>query len=319
MTIPDIGNKISVCLLTYNHVGVIESTLKSILDQTVHNYDIVVSDDCSTDGTWERILEVAKTDARIRPLQTPHNLKMPGNANFAVSQSDRPYIALLHHDDIYRKDLLEKWAENLECYPGVGFVFNPYDVSHAERIYGRKFENECLNGQWFLERCLFTHWGCPVRGTAMIRRTYWNKVGGMREQFDLVSDVDLWMRLSRISQVGYVPEPLISLRALRPDYYPELYNENRFNWRRKLLVYEIHASNRLSYFSQKTFEGKLQWWKFRLKLSCETLMWLCYGVVRKKRRNEILRCSAESVSTYDLWPLRIFRHMLQLMVGSTEC
>ena len=313
-----IGNKISVCLLTYNHVGVIESTLKSILNQTINSYEVIVSDDCSTDGTWERILEVAKADSRIRPFQTPYNLKMPGNANFAVSRSERPYIALLHHDDLYRRDLLEKWAENLERYADVGFVFNPYDVSHAERAYGRKLKKEYLNGQWFLERCLFANWGCPVRGTAMIRRSYWNKVGGMREQFDLVSDVDLWMRLSRVSQVGYVPEPLISVRALRPDYYPELYNESRFSWRRKILVYEVHASNRLSHFSLKTLEGKLQWWKFRFKLSCETLMWLCYGIVRKKRRNEILEHSSESVTTYDLWLLCKFRHMLQLKFHPTE-
>lgn len=105
-----IGENVSVCLLTYNHAEVIESTLRSILDQTITGYEVIVSDDCSTDGTWERILELAAGDARIKPVRTPHNMGMPGNANFAVAQSGRPYIALLHHDDLYRKDLLEKWA-----------------------------------------------------------------------------------------------------------------------------------------------------------------------------------------------------------------
>ena len=48
----DIGSKISVCLLTYNHVDVIGSTLESILDQTITDYEVIVSDDCSTDETW---------------------------------------------------------------------------------------------------------------------------------------------------------------------------------------------------------------------------------------------------------------------------
>ena len=97
-----IGEKISVCLLTYYHVKAIESTLQSILDQTITGYEVIVSDDCSTDGTWERILELAAKDARIQSIRTPHNMGMPGNANFAVSQSIRPYIALFHHDDLYR-------------------------------------------------------------------------------------------------------------------------------------------------------------------------------------------------------------------------
>ena len=305
-----LGQKISVCLLTYNHVGLVKTTLQSILDQTIDGYEVIVSDDCSTDGTWESILAVAQTDSRIRPFQTPRNMKMPGNANFAISHSDRPYIALLHHDDLYRRDLLQKWAENLERYPGVGFVFNPYDVSHAQRIYGRRFKAECMDGRRFLEKRLLTRWGCPVRGTAMIRRTCWDEVGGMRDRFDLVSDVDLWMRLAKIAQVGYVPETLISLRVARPDYYPDLYNESKFNWIRKLLVYEIHAANRLSHFSCNTFVGKMRWWEFRLRLSFETMFWLCYGVVRKKRRSEILKPSAHSVTTYDLWPVHVLRNII---------
>ena len=106
----NIGEKISVCLLTYNHVEVIESTLRTILEQTITGYEVIVSDDCSDDGTWERILALAAADVRIKPMRTPHNMGMPGNANFSVAQSDRPYIALLHHDDLYREDLLEKWC-----------------------------------------------------------------------------------------------------------------------------------------------------------------------------------------------------------------
>src|ERR1019366_718291 len=175
----DIGENISVCLLTYNHANVIDSTLGSILDQTITGYEIIVSDDCSTDGTWERILEISRKDQRIKPIRTPQNLGMPGNANFAVGHSERPYIALLHHDDLYREDLLEKWAGVLERHAGVSFVFNRYDSSAPERrggspFYGRQptQNGECFDGLWFLERFLLSQWGCPVRGTALIRKAW---------------------------------------------------------------------------------------------------------------------------------------------------
>src|SRR5438445_9426258 len=232
---PNVGQKISVCLLTYNHVEVIESTLRSILDQTITGYEVIISDDCSTDGTWERILEVAAEDVRVKPVRTLRNWGMPGNANFAVAQSDRPYIALLHHDDLYRKDLLEKWAGVLERYWDVGFVFNPYDVPNAEHHYGERFSSERLDGRYFLEQHLFKKWGCPVRGTAMIRRSAWDAIGGMREQFNLLADVDMWMRLSRIGAVGYVPEPVIEPRHQRPDYYPDIYIGKHWHWKRQTI------------------------------------------------------------------------------------
>jgi hypothetical protein len=85
----------------------------------------------------------------------------------------------------------------------------------------------------------------------------WDRVGGMREEFNLIADVDLWMRLSVVSQVGYVPEPVIYVRELRPDYYPDTYTLKRFHWSRLVLLYEIHASNRLNYLGIKTLKGRL--------------------------------------------------------------
>ena len=304
----DIGEKISVCLLAYNHVGVIESTLRSILDQTISGYEVIVSDDCSTDGTWERILELATEDARIKPVRTPRNMGMPGNANFAVARSDRPYIALLHHDDLYRKDLLEKWAGVLDRHPDAAFVFNPYGVFESDFIYEESMPGECIDGKWLLERYLFPCWGCLVRGTAMIRREAWERVGGMREQFGLLADVDMWMRLAMRWRVGYVPDPVIAVRNQRPSYYPDIYGGNGWSWRRQRYLYEIHASNRLDYLNLNTTGGRLRWWSFRLKLGYETTKWLIYAVVREK--SEMIASSHESVTQYDLWPLRMLRRML---------
>ena len=310
----NIGAKISVCLLTYNHVEVIESTLKTVLDQTIEGYEVIVSDDCSNDGTWERILELAAKDARIKPVRTPHNMGMPGNSNFAVSQSVRPYIALLHHDDLYRQDLLEKWSAVLERHPDVSFVFNPYGVYESDFIYQDTMPGECIDGDWFLENYLFPRWGCVVRGTAMIRREAWEQVGGMREQFGLLADIDMWMRLAMRWSVGYVPEPVIVVRHQRPSYYPDIYSGNSWSWQRQRFIYEIHALNRLAYLSLNTLSGRLQWWGFRLKLNLETIKWLIYAVVRK--RAEMITSSQDSVTPYDLLPLRVLRYMLQRFFSS---
>ena len=307
----NIGAKISVCLLTYNHIAVIESTLTTILDQTISGYEVIVSDDCSTDGTWERILELAAADARIKPVRTPGNLGMPGNANYAAAQSDRPYIALLHHDDLYRKDMLEKWADVLDRHEDAAFVFNPYGVYQSDFIYQEAMPGECIDGHWLLDQYLLPRWGCAVRGTAMIRRSAWDKVGGMREQFGLLSDVDLWMRLAMRWHVGYVAEPVITVRHQRPEDYPDDYKEANWSWRRQRFLYQIHAANRLAYYNLNKLTGRLKWLGFRLRLSRETAKWLLYAVVRRKPT--MITSSHDSVTPYDLWPLRLLRWALQKM------
>lgn len=305
----EIGEKISVCVLTYNHVDLIESTLKSILDQTISGYEVIVSDDCSTDGTWECVLELAAKNPQIKPIQTPHNMKMPGNANFAVSQSTRPYIALLHHDDLYRKDLLEKWVRVIEQDTGVAFVFNQYGVYESSYVHAEAIPNGRVDGHWLLENYLFPNWGCAVRGTAMIRREAWENVGGMREQFDLLADVDLWMRLSMHWAVGYVPEPIIMVRQQRPNYYPDIYKENAWSWHRQRFLYEIHAANRKEYYRLDTPSGLWKWWLFRTRLSLETAKWLSYAVVRHKWY--MIESCMDSATRYDQAWLRVFRQLVR--------
>lgn len=308
-----IGEKIAVCLLTYNHVDVIESTIKSVLTQTVTGYEVIVSDDCSTDGTWERIQALAEEDKRIRPVRTPHNMGMAGNANHAVAQTKRPYIALLHHDDIYREDLLEKWTSVLERNPHTAFVFNPYGVYESDFVYQEPMPGECIDGDWLLNRYLFAQWGCVVRGTAMIRRSAWVQVGGMREHFGLLSDIDLWMRLAKRWSVGYVPEPLIMVRHQRPSYYPAIYAGKEWSWNRRRHLHEIHATNRVEYYDLGTLGGRLRWFGFRLRLNLDTAKWLTYALLRKKW--SMIESSHLSESSFDFGFLSLYRHTLRKLAG----
>ena len=167
---------------------------------------------------------------------------------------------------------------------------------------------EVIDGNWLLTKYLFKYWGCCVRGTAMIRRDSWNAVGGMKEEFGMLADIDLWMRFAMRWKVGYVDEPVITVRHDRPSNYPEAYKENNWSWKRRNILYQIHIENRISYWNITTLVGCIRWIFFRLKLSIETAKWLIYAVIRKK--NYMITTSDESVTKYDLFPLRIFRCIL---------
>lgn len=311
------GKLVSICLLTYNHESVIRSTLETVLDQTLDGYEVIVSDDCSTDGTFAVVEEMAKADPRIRAIRTPRNMGMAGNANFAVAQSERPFIALLHHDDLYRRDLLEQWLDLIEAHEDMTFVFNAYGVEHSDFVYRGDFPPR-IDGRWLLESSLFPQWGCPIRGTAMIRRTDWEEVGGIREQFGLIADIDLWMRLCMRGSVGYVDEPVIVVREARPEDYPDTYTGRQLSgfWKRHRLLYEIHAANRLAYLDLDSIGGRLAWWRFRVRVSLETAKWLGYALVRRKP--VLIATSQESATKYDLSPLPQIRSILQATASGRD-
>jgi glycosyltransferase involved in cell wall biosynthesis len=299
--------KVSVCLLTYNHEHLIAAVLDSILAQTYRDFELIVSDDCSTDGTWDLIRSIARKDPRVHPVRTPRNLGMAGNANFAVGLAAGDYIALVHHDDIVAPTLLEKWLKVAVESGSIGFVFNDYDVrgeaSHATE--GIRFDRR-MDGKRFLCTHLLGRWGCPVRGTALINKSCFDAVGGMREEFSLLADIDLWMRLAARWDIGYVSEPLMRIGWTRPSDYPEDYTA--FSWRRLRILFEIHATNFGAVAPSGPISRRFAWWMFRSRVSAEAAKWLVYAVVRRKRA--MLIRAREGANEYEWWPVRTLRKVI---------
>lgn len=297
--------RVSVCLLAYNHASILADTVRSLLSQTMGDFELILSDDQSTDATWSVIRQLAATDPRVRAVQTPRNLGMAGNANYAVGLASAPYVALLHHDDLYSPELLERWLEVIESSDRIAFVANAYAFFDSPKVDYHGFRRH-HDGRDALERLLFPGWGCPVRGTALIRASAWRALGGMRERFGLIADVDLWMRLAARWDVGYVREPLITVRQERPDDYPEGYV--RWSWPRMRLLYEIHGANRRDYFGSDTLRGRLEMVKYRLRVNADELRWLAYAVAR--RRTDILDDSDNVANEYELPGVVLLRKAL---------
>lgn len=214
--------KVSIVLVTYNRARHLPATLDSLLVQTLGDFELIVSDDCSTDDTRAVCERYAAKDPRLRYRCNPHNLRMPGNLNAALAEVRGEYVAITHDGDVYRPDLLEKWAGALDRHPGAGFVFNAYraEVPGAEDIVYRTELGECTRGRDFLRRVYIPNWGgCPVHGTAMLRRSSLEAVGPFDPAYSANSDVEMWMRLACHFDVAYLPEPLTTLHPREADHY----------------------------------------------------------------------------------------------------
>ena len=105
---------ISVALCTYNGEKFLLEQLESILAQTYKNLEIIIVDDCSTDGTTEIIKAYAEKDKRIKLFQNEVNLGFNKNFEKALGLTSGDYIAISDQDDIWLPQKLQRLLDNIK-------------------------------------------------------------------------------------------------------------------------------------------------------------------------------------------------------------
>jgi len=210
---------VSICLTTYNRGHVLPATIDSLLAQSFGDFELIVSDDCSTDDTAELCRAYQARDPRVRYFRNESNLKMPGNLNAAIGRATGAYVANVHDGDVYRKDLIQKWKAALDENPRAAFVFNQYES--LDRQGNARIDRaplETRRDPHEIARHFFRTFTSCVWGTVMARREAYAKVGPFDASYGFISDVDIWLKLARDHEVAYIAEPLITLTPREPDH-----------------------------------------------------------------------------------------------------
>lgn len=209
---------VSIILTSYNRANVIKETIDSILAQTYNNFELIISDDNSTDNTEAVCREYEKMDKRVKYFKNKINLKMPGNLNAAISKTNGSYIANLHDGDIYRNDLIEKWKNALDKYPDCAFVFNEYYYQRTAHLVLMTANIKAETGKYEVIKNYFETLSSSVWGTCMVRSEAYKKYGLFNPEYGFISDVEMWLKLARYEGYVYIHEPLITLTPREPDH-----------------------------------------------------------------------------------------------------
>ena len=106
--------KVSIVLPTYNGEKFIKESIESVLNQTFEDWELIIVDDCSTDGTLEIIKEYLKKDYRIHLIHNETNRKLPLSLNIGFRKSMGEYLTWTSDDNIYHADAIEKMFLYLE-------------------------------------------------------------------------------------------------------------------------------------------------------------------------------------------------------------
>jgi glycosyltransferase involved in cell wall biosynthesis len=111
--------RLSIGLPVYNGERYLSESLDAILGETYEDFELIISDNASTDGTRDICRRYERADSRIRYLRQPHNIGAAPNHNFVFQQARGELFKWMAADDLYARDLLARCVAALDEHPEV--------------------------------------------------------------------------------------------------------------------------------------------------------------------------------------------------------
>lgn len=201
------SKKVTILIPVYNGERYIAESIKSILDQTYKDFELLIINDGSTDKTND-IIKSFK-DIRIRLIENPKNLGLILTRNKGLKESTGEYIAFLDSDDIAYPSRIEKQITFLEKNQDFGMV------GSWVKIIDEKSKETDIKWKYFLSpnkipfellfNNYFTQSSVIIRKKILQNETY-------REGFAPAEDYDLWVRIAEKTKVWNLPKYLTKYR-----------------------------------------------------------------------------------------------------------
>jgi len=199
--------KVSVIIPAYNAMEFLPETLRSVLEQTFSDFEIVIVNDGSLDGIEQWVC--ALKDSRISLISTI-NRGAAAARNTGIEKSCGEYIAFLDADDLWAVTKLERQVECLDRRATVGLVYAWVEIvdrfgKSTGKLLSPNFEGEVLDR---ILRENFVICG----STPLVRRTCFENVGQFVSGLEPAEDWELWIRIATQYQFAVIKEPLVSYR-----------------------------------------------------------------------------------------------------------
>ena len=197
---------VSVLTTTYNREDFVAEAVESVLASSYGDFEYIIVDDCSKDGTVEILEEYRKLDGRIRFYKNEKNLGDYNNRNKAAGYATRKYIKYLDSDDIMYNHCLQAMVYSMSKFPEAGFGLSAKgdpSVAYPVCLSPRQIYLEHFNGYGHLNR---------APGSAIIQRKAFEAVGGFTGA-RYIGDIELWFTLAQRYSLVKFPVDLYWARS----------------------------------------------------------------------------------------------------------
>lgn len=203
--------RVSVIITSYNQKLYLRETIESVINQTIKLHEIIIADDASTDGSVELIKDyLARYPGWIKGVFQEKNVGIPGNRNAALYQVTGNYVAILDGDDRYLPRNIELQIKALTEHLEAGCVYtNLYFVD--DRGMRTRIRDAALRPSGDLFAYIATGQMGLLR-SMIISYDLIKKVGFCDERFPKHDGFILTLRLAKLAEFAYVPEPIAEKR-----------------------------------------------------------------------------------------------------------
>ena len=205
--------KVSVIIPTHNRLPMLKEAVRSVLAQDFEDFELIVVDDGSTDGTSE---EMKQFGGRVKVIEHEENLGVSAARNRGALHAKGKYIAFLDSDDMWVKGKLKIQVAFLDDNPH-------YPLCYTDEIWIRRgkrvnpIKKHSKYSGWILEKCLPL---CIISpSSAMMRKNLFSKVGLFDEALPVCEDYDFWLRISSRFPIFFINKKLIIKRGGHSDQH----------------------------------------------------------------------------------------------------
>jgi glycosyltransferase involved in cell wall biosynthesis len=226
-------HRVSICLPNLNTAKYLPERLDSVIGQKFQDWELIVSDNFSTDGSWEILQRYAKRDGRIKLLQAARDpLGMYPNWNNCICRATGEFIYIATSDDTMRSECLEKMVAALDEHAECGLcqcaleIIDENGLPHADMDW-KYFSLNRFAPEWMKQRHVrlapmdgILHSALQTVYTSitqlLIRRSVFDRYGLFKHEWGSAADFEWGMRVGFLENVVFIPEYLATWRV-HPD------------------------------------------------------------------------------------------------------
>jgi len=242
---------VSVYTPTYNTGDFLRDTYQSLRDQSYPNWEWVIVDDNSMDGTWERLVGIASEDHRVRPYRSTGMGKIGAVKDTATRLCRGVYLVELDHDDMLTDTALEEVKNAFDAAPEVGMVYSNcaaffqdgtahhyrgefWEKRYRKTQYRGKMYDECINPDIY-ERFGPAYWQqfgwflmVGPHHLRAYRADLLRQFGGYNPNLPVADDWDVYVRFFLCSKCKHIDKMLYLYRFL------DDFSNTTFSWNKKI-------------------------------------------------------------------------------------
>jgi glycosyltransferase involved in cell wall biosynthesis len=267
------GHKLSVCIPSYNQVRFIRAALDSVLEQAYEDFELLVIDDCSTDGTQEIVADYAARDRRVRLIANRVNRGMVNNWNACLEAARGEYVKFVFGDDLLvSPEALGRMVTAMDADASVSLVASSRVLIDADGLQtgsAAPYTREAvISGTEVITHCLVAQRNMVGEPTAVLFRKR-QAARGFDPRYRQYVDLEMWFNLLEQGAFRYLREPLVAFRR-HGDQQTEVNVRNLVHIEELLCLYREYLDRpyvRLSTFGKRFLVLSQQYriWKLYCK------------------------------------------------------